>query len=47
MRHLTEEIQLAAHLTNGRWYLFDLVEPGTVDQMLAAIDRDTTAIFWG
>jgi hypothetical protein len=32
---------------NGRWYLFDLVEPGTVDQMLAAIDEDTTAIFWG
>ena len=32
---------------NGRWYLFDLVEPGTVDQVLAAIDEDTTAIFWG
>ncbi len=32
---------------NGRWHLFDLLEPGTVDQMLAAIDEDTTAIFWG
>jgi len=27
--------------------LFDLVEPGTVDERLAAIDEDTTAIFWG
>lgn len=32
---------------NGRWYLYDLVESGTVDQMLAAMDEDTTAIFWG
>jgi hypothetical protein len=32
---------------NGRWHLFDLVERGTVDQMLAAIDEGTTAIFWG
>lgn len=32
---------------NGRWYPYDLVEPGTVDQMLAAILEDDTAIFWG
>jgi hypothetical protein len=32
---------------NGRGHLYDLVKLGTVDQMLAAIDEDTTAIFWG
>jgi hypothetical protein len=32
---------------NSKWHPFDLVEPGTVDQMLAAIDEDTIAIFWG
>jgi hypothetical protein len=32
---------------NSKRHLFDLVEPGTVDEMLAAIDEDTTAIFWG
>ncbi|MCU1363953.1 MAG: hypothetical protein JWM55_1781 [Acidimicrobiaceae bacterium] len=32
---------------NGRWHLLDFVEPGTVDQMLAAIDDDSVGIFWG
>jgi len=32
---------------NSKWHPFDLVEPGTVDQMLVAIDEDAIAIFWG
>ena len=32
---------------NGRWHLYDLIDPGTVDQLLDEIDNDPTAIFWG
>ena len=32
---------------NSKWHLFDLVEPGTIDEMLAAIAEDTVSIFWG
>jgi hypothetical protein len=32
---------------NGRWHLYDLVEPGTVVELLAEIESDPTAIFWG
>ncbi len=32
---------------NARWRLFDLVSPGSIDDMLVTIDDDTPAIFWG
>ncbi len=32
---------------NGRWHLYDLMEPGMVTELLAEIERDPTAIFWG
>ncbi len=55
-RHNVAQIRFDAEAGNwslyrrdrkGRWYFFDLVEPGTIDQILAAKDEDTTAIFWG
>jgi hypothetical protein len=30
-----------------RWHLYDGIEPGTVTELLAEIDRDPTNIFWG
>ena len=32
---------------NSRWHLYDLIEPGSVVDLLAEIERDPTAIFWG
>ena len=32
---------------NSRWHLYDLIDPGTVDELLAEIDQDPTCIFWG
>ncbi len=32
---------------NSRWHLYDLVDPGTVEELLGEIDRDPTCIFWG
>jgi hypothetical protein len=32
---------------NGRWHRYDLTEPGTIDELLEAIDKDPTGIFWG
>ncbi len=32
---------------NSRWHLYDLVDPGTVEDLLGEIDRDPTCIFWG
>ncbi len=32
---------------NSKWHPFDLVEPGTIDEMLATIDEDSMSIFWG
>lgn len=32
---------------NDRWHLYDLIEPGTVVDLLGEIDRDPTCIFWG
>jgi hypothetical protein len=32
---------------NSRWHLYDGIEPGTVTELLAEIDRDPTNIFWG
>lgn len=29
------------------WHLYDLIEPGSVAELLAEIERDPTAIFWG
>ncbi|TAJ17193.1 MAG: DUF3024 domain-containing protein [Dehalococcoidia bacterium] len=32
---------------NSRWHLYDDIEPGTVTELLAEIDRDPINIFWG
>jgi len=32
---------------DGRWYLYDLMEPGTVNELLAEVEEDPTGIFWG
>jgi hypothetical protein len=32
---------------NGRWHPYDLIDPGSVDELLAEIDDDPTCIFWG
>ncbi len=32
---------------NSRWHRYDLIDPGTVDQLLEEIDNDPTGIFWG
>jgi hypothetical protein len=33
--------------SNGRWHIFDLISPGSVDKVLKEIQRDRTNIFWG
>lgn len=32
---------------NSRWHPYDLLDPGTVGQVLAELDEDPTSIFWG
>jgi hypothetical protein len=32
---------------NSRWHRYDLIDPGSVDQLLEEIDNDPTGIFWG
>jgi hypothetical protein len=32
---------------NSRWHLYDLIDPGTIDELLNEIDDDPTCIFWG
>ena len=32
---------------NSRWHPYDLVDPGTVEELLGEIDQDPTSIFWG
>ena len=32
---------------NGRWHVFDLIDPGTIDEMLNEVALDRTSIFWG
>lgn len=33
---------------NSRWHLYDLIKPSAdFDDMLTALDRDPTGIFWG
>ena len=32
---------------NSRWHLYDLIEPGSIAELLAEIDADPTGIFWG
>ncbi|HEY1652422.1 MAG TPA: DUF3024 domain-containing protein [Acidimicrobiales bacterium] len=32
---------------NSRWHLYDFIDPGTVGELLAEIDKDPTCIFWG
>jgi Protein of unknown function (DUF3024) len=32
---------------NSRWHLYDLINPGTVDELLTEIADDPTCIFWG
>ncbi len=32
---------------NSRWHVYDLIDPGTVDELLAEIANDPTCIFWG
>ncbi len=33
--------------SNSRWHLYDLIEPGSVAELLEEIDDDPTGIFWG
>lgn len=32
---------------NSRWHQYDLIEPGTVAELLTEIEQDPTGIFWG
>ena len=32
---------------NGRFHLYDLIEPGTVASLLDEVEQDPTCIFWG
>ncbi len=32
---------------NGRWHIDDGTEPGDLEALLAAVDRDPTGIYWG
>lgn len=32
---------------NGRWHVFDLIDPGSIRELLQEIELDRTAIFWG
>ena len=32
---------------NGRWHIFDLLPPGSIEEVLEEIERDQTNIFWG
>jgi hypothetical protein len=32
---------------NSRWHRYDLIDPGTAEQLLNEIDNDPTGIFWG
>jgi hypothetical protein len=33
---------------NSRWHLYDIINPSAdFDDMLKALDRDPTGIFWG
>lgn len=32
---------------NSRWHLYDDIEPGSVVELLAEVERDPVAIFWG
>ena len=32
---------------NGRWHIFDLIDPGSIDEILNEVALDRTAIFWG
>ncbi len=38
-------LYLADH--NGRWYVFNLIDPGPISELLDQIELDRTAIFWG
>lgn len=33
--------------SNSRWHIFDLISPGSIDEVLEEIERDQTNIFWG
>ena len=33
--------------SDDRWHLYDLIEPGSVDELLAEIKADPMCIFWG
>ena len=32
---------------NNRWHIFDLLPPGSIEEVLEEIERDQTNIFWG
>lgn len=32
---------------NSHWHLYELINPGTVEELLDEIDQDPTCIFWG
>ena len=32
---------------NGRWHGFDLIDPGSIDEILNEVELDQTGIFWG
>jgi hypothetical protein len=32
---------------NGRWHLYDMIEPDTSDRLLQELSEDPTCIFWG
>jgi len=34
-------------MNNSRWHIFDLMSPGSIDDVLDEIERDQTNIFWG
>jgi hypothetical protein len=32
---------------NEKWHIYDLISPGSIDEVLQEIERDRTNIFWG
>jgi len=49
MKFNTENNEWALYWSdsNGRWHIFDLISPGSIDEILEEIERDRTNIFWG
>ncbi len=32
---------------NSKWHVFDLIDPGSIDEILNEVELDQTCIFWG